>query len=120
MKDGDETALLFTQDINYTTNTISPELRLKLWSQTGVPQENISFASTGTYGGPEIKNTADSVIAWKIKYETGVLEAARQAQEDLWSLPLDAKPPGQPSATRSIQKTARGVSMFPGGTSLPK
>ena len=41
-------------------------------------------------------------------------------QEDIWSLPLDAKPPGQPSATRSIQKTAHGVSVFPGGTDLPK
>lgn len=38
----------------------------------------------------------------------------------LWSLSLDAKPPGQPSATKSIQKTAHGVSRFPGGTGLPR
>lgn len=83
MKDGDATALLFTQDINYTTNTVSPDLRQKLCGQTGVAQENISFASTGTYGGPDIKNTADSVTAWKEKYTQAVLEAARIAQEDL-------------------------------------
>lgn len=83
MVSGENSALLFTQDINYTTNTVSPELRLKLTSATGVPVENISFAATGTYGGPEVKSTEQSVTAWKLKYEAAVLEAAQSAMADL-------------------------------------
>lgn len=83
MKDGESTALLFSQDLNYSTNTISPDLRLKLWNQTGVAQENISFAATGTYGGPVIKDKSDAVLKWKEMYTEAVLEAARLAQEDL-------------------------------------
>ena len=42
-----------------------------------------------------------------------------RSQEDHQSLPLNAKLAGRPSATGSIQRTARGVSMFPVGQVSP-
>lgn len=90
MTDGTNSSLLFTHDINYTTNTVAPELRLKLTMETKVPTENISFAATSTYGGPDIKSTEPAVTAWKAKYELAVLEAAKQAMADLTPTVLSA------------------------------
>ena len=83
MSDGNNTALLFSQDLLVSTANQTPGLRSELTAAVGVPSANIFMAATSTYSAPDLKSTHESMTGYLELYHVAVIQAARDALADL-------------------------------------
>ena len=83
MNDGNNTALLFSQDIMVASATLTPALRSELTAAVGVPSANIFFAATATYSAPDLKSKHENMTGYMEKYHEAVLKAAQDAIADM-------------------------------------
>ena len=84
MSDGNNKALLFSQDLECSTAVQTPILRSELTAAVGVPSANIFFAATANYSGPDLKSSHESMTEdYLPKYQEAIVQAAREALDDL-------------------------------------
>lgn len=83
MKAGEQTALLFSQDLLCSTAVLTPTLRSELSSAVKVPSTSIFFAATGTYSAPNLKSTHENIEDYLIQYKAALVQAAQEAVADM-------------------------------------
>lgn len=83
MSDGNNRALLFSQDLYVSTAVQTPSLRSELTAAVGVPSANIFFAATGNYSAPNLKSSHESMAGYLELYHAAILQAAQDALADL-------------------------------------
>ena len=82
--DAGTTILLYHLDLIYTTPAMVESARPAISTATGVPEENILFASTHTHSAPAINNAkATGLDAYKMFWEEQCIAAAQGAIADL-------------------------------------
>lgn len=80
--DAENTVMFFSQDLHISTNNWVPGLRSTLHYAHDIPAENIMFAATNNFSGPDSRNTDSAMQAFAQKYEAAVLKAAQDALND--------------------------------------
>lgn len=80
--DGENTVLLFSQDLLISTTNWVPELRSTLHYAHDIPMENIMFAATNNHSGPDSRNTDTAMQAFVSKYKEAACAAAQKAMDD--------------------------------------
>lgn len=83
MNDGNNTALLFSQDLMISSATLTPKLRSDLTAAVGVPGANIFFAATATYSSPDLKSKHENIAGYVTMYKEAVVQAAKDAIADM-------------------------------------
>ena len=87
MTEGDQTVLLFTQDLTHTYAFLVDQIREKLTAQTGIPGVNILVASTHSHATPSQDVTKQPGIQ---EYNQMYVEAAVKAATDALADRADA------------------------------
>lgn len=83
MKSGDETALLFIQDLEFSTANVTPTVRKEVGAALDIPQSSIFMAATGNYSAPNLKSEHENNVAYLEFYMDAVMQAATEAMDDL-------------------------------------
>lgn len=83
VKDGESTILLYSTDVASAYEPWTSELRAKLKSKLGIPEENIQIGATHSHTAPAIGTSYEAVYAWKTLYMDGLVKTAEKAIADL-------------------------------------
>ena len=83
MKSGDETALLFIQDLEFSTANVTPTIRKEVGGALDIPQDSIFMAATGTCSAPTLKSENENNVAYLEFYKEAAMQAAVDAMADL-------------------------------------
>lgn len=83
ISDGDQTVLLYTQDLIRTVKTQAARIRQELSTQTGIPEDNILIAATHAHSNPDQTQTDFSGITeFNDIYVAAGVKAGLAALED--------------------------------------
>ena len=79
---GDDTVLLYTQDMLFAFRNMVLQLREKLNEELGIPEERILICGTHTHSAPDMNSAEPAIEAYKPEYLEAMTQAARAALED--------------------------------------
>ncbi|MBR3978109.1 MAG: hypothetical protein IKJ94_00620 [Oscillospiraceae bacterium] len=80
---GENTVLLYSTDTLAARTWWTEEARNLIFEATGVPQTNIQIGGTHCHSGPSVGwEQCEGILAWKPKYMTALVEAAKKALAD--------------------------------------
>ena len=80
--EGDQTVLMFSQDLFKCDAQWTAEVRQKITAETGVPGDRIMLCATRNHSGPDISSNSNAIAAFKTLYTDAVVEAAKEALAD--------------------------------------
>lgn len=83
LKDGDNTILLFSQDLLRSTPTWVQEVRKQINEKLGIPEDHIMICATHTHSGPDTTSSLESIGKYKTLYIKQMVKAAEKAVADL-------------------------------------
>ena len=83
MKNGEETALIFTIDIKLMTGVGDKNIKAAITQSTGIPASNIFMNATHTHSAPAIRYTWDGSFGYVTEFTNAVIAAAEEAVADL-------------------------------------
>ena len=84
MSDGNNRALLFSQDLHVSTAVQTPKLRSALTAEVGIPSSNIFFSATANCSAPDLKSSHESISGYYLEFYTAaIIQAAKDALDDL-------------------------------------
>ena len=84
MSDGNNRALLFSQDLHVSTAVQTPKLRSALTAEVGIPSSNIFFSATANCSAPDLKSSHESITGYYLEFYTAaIIQAAKEALDDL-------------------------------------
>lgn len=82
MTEGDETVLLFTQDLVRSYEPWVQAVRERITAELGIPADHIMISSTHTHSGPETNSSDSSITEYLELYIDAMVTAAKNALED--------------------------------------
>lgn len=82
-KEGDQTVLLFTEDMMGMAASAAQKFGKQVSEATGVPAENIILCDTHTHYSPTIGEKTTAAAAYKEQFGAAAVAAAKAALEDL-------------------------------------
>lgn len=82
MTDGNETVLLFTQDMTKSVDTWTSAVRNKIESELGIPADRVMICSTHTHTAPETYSTNPVIAEYQKPYLEAMVDAAKAALAD--------------------------------------
>lgn len=82
MTEGDETVLLFTQDLVRSYEPWVQAVRERITAELGIPADRIMLCSTHTHSGPETNSNDPRITAYLELYLDAMVKAAKTALED--------------------------------------
>lgn len=80
--EGDQTALVFTQDLFKAEESWVNEARANIARETGVPEGNIVICATHNHAGPDTSSGHSSIQPYRVLYQKALVEAAKAALAD--------------------------------------
>ncbi len=80
--EGDNTVLIFSQDLFKTEGTWAEQVRAMIAQQTGIPAEKILICATHNHAGPDTSSGHSAIAAYKTLYMERLTQAAKAALED--------------------------------------
>jgi hypothetical protein len=80
--DGDDTVLLYTEDLLGKGQRITETARDKITEATGIPRDRILFANTHSHNGPSMNGSSAVAEKYKPVYLEAVVKAAQEALAD--------------------------------------
>ena len=80
--EGEQTVLLFTQDLFKSEESWVDEVREKITAQTGIPGDHILICSTHNHSGPDVASSHSSIPDYRKVYTEALVKAASAALED--------------------------------------
>ena len=83
LKDGEDIVLLFSTDMLTADATWTAEIRARIKSELGVPEENIQVGATHSHTAPAVGTSHDAVKEWKVMYMDALAISAQKAILDL-------------------------------------
>ena len=84
VSDGENTVLMFNNDLTYLNNIIVENARDEIHAKYGIPQENIMLAATHNHSAPDIGNSAEgNITKYNQQLVSWMVEAAGIALEDM-------------------------------------
>jgi len=83
MKQGRDTALLFTLDLKVATHNMVDEARIAVSQATGIPEENVLMNATHTHSAPALRYEWEGVERYRQEFNAACVKAARDAMADL-------------------------------------
>ena len=83
LQQADQTILLYTMDLIAAEDLFVDPAKAAISKATGIPQENILINATHTHAAPAIRNDFDGVDAYRKKFFSAMVEAAKIAIGDL-------------------------------------
>ena len=82
MTDGEETVLLFTQDMTKSVDYWTTAVRNKIESELGIPGNRVMISSTHTHTAPETYSNNPAILEYQKFYMEAMVEAAKAALAD--------------------------------------
>lgn len=82
-KEGNNTILLFSQDLIRSTSTWVEEVRTQLNQKLGIPKENIMVSATHTHSAPDSTKNLPSIQNYRVLYVKQMVKAGEKAVADL-------------------------------------
>ena len=84
-REGDQTILMFTQDLLFTNRKWTSDVRGLIQTELGIPGDHVMISSTHTHSGPDVLETDLAVIHqnYHSLYVENMLTAAKNAVADL-------------------------------------
>lgn len=82
MTEGDETVLLFTQDLVRSYAPWINAVRERITAELGIPGERVMISSTHTHSGPDTNSPDSSITEYLKLYIDAMVTAAKTALED--------------------------------------
>lgn len=79
---GEETVLLYTQDLLWANPEWTAEIRSRLHEEAGVPEKHIFISATHTHSAPDIYNTDPAILNYRPRYVEALVKAGLRALED--------------------------------------
>lgn len=79
---GEDTVLLYTQDLLFAFRNVVLLLREKLTEELNIPEERILICGTHTHSAPDMNSGDPAIEAYKPEYLEGMAQAARAALAD--------------------------------------
>ncbi len=83
VSDGENRALIITQDVIRCDDTLTETARKQIEKVTGVPYDNIFIAATHTHSSVDVSSSESSVPLWKTVYYKQLKAACQEALADL-------------------------------------
>ena len=80
--EGEQTVLVFTQDLFKAEESWVNEARVNIAKKTGVPEDHIVVCATHNHAGPDTSSTHSSIPTYRVLYMKVMLEAAEAAMAD--------------------------------------
>lgn len=80
--EGEETVLMFSQDLFKTDENWTAEVRERIAAETGVPGDRVMICSTHNHAGPDISSNHSSITGYKMVYMDALTAAAKAALAD--------------------------------------
>lgn len=80
--EGEETVLLFTQDLFKSEKSWVSQARSAIENATGIPGEKILICATHNHAGPDTSSSHSAIAAYKTLYMNAAVSAAQAALED--------------------------------------
>lgn len=82
MTEGEETVLLFTQDMTKSVDTWTAAVRSMIETELGIPGDRVMICSTHTHTAPETYSTNPVITEYQKLYLKAMVEAAKAALAD--------------------------------------
>lgn len=82
MTEGDETVLLFTQDMTKSVDYWTDAVRSKIETELGIPGNRVMICSTHTHTAPETYSNNPVILEYQKLYLQAMVEAAKAALAD--------------------------------------
>ena len=82
-KDGENIVLLFSTDMLTADEAWTREIRARISSELGVPEQNIQVGATHSHTAPAVGTSHDAVKVWKTQYMDALAISAQKAIQDL-------------------------------------
>lgn len=83
LKDGEDIVLLYSTDLLTSEKAWTQEVRTRIYSELGVPEENIQIGATHSHTAPAIGTSHDAIKEWKVMYMDALVNSAKKAIADL-------------------------------------
>ncbi len=84
LKDGEDIVLLYSTDMLCADTGWTTEIRARIKTELGVPEENIQIGATHSHTAPSIgTDTFPAIKEWKTMYMDALVNTAKKAIEDL-------------------------------------
>lgn len=83
ISDGQNKALLITQDLVRSDKALTDNVRKQIANATKVPMENILIAATHTHSSVSPNGNVDSILLWQKIYYREIVQASKDAIADL-------------------------------------
>ena len=80
--EGEQTALVFTQDLFKAEESWVKEARANIARETGVGEAAIVICATHNHAGPDTSSGHSSIQPYRVLYQKAMVEAAKAALED--------------------------------------